>query len=236
MPARGDAPMPDARDGAQAASVEAFLDDLARTPARAPGRRGRLVFALDATMSRRPTWDRACAIQGEMFTEAGKLGGLEVQLVFFRGFRECKASGWTQDGAALARLMSRVDCRGGQTQIARVLDHVLKAQAKAPVNAVVYVGDCCEEGADPLCHKAGELGVRGVPLFMFHEGGDPVAATAFKEMARLSGGAYVNFDSASPETLRQLLRAVAVYAAGGRAALEAQGSAAGVRLLEQVRR
>ena len=28
---------------------------------------GWLIFALDATMSRQPTWDEACSLQGEMF-------------------------------------------------------------------------------------------------------------------------------------------------------------------------
>ena len=57
------------------------------------------------------------------------------------------------------------------------------------------------------------------PLFLFHEGHDPIAALAFREMARLSGGAYAPFDSSSASQLADLLRAVAVYAAGGRQAL-----------------
>ncbi|MEM7291336.1 MAG: VWA domain-containing protein, partial [Pseudomonadota bacterium] len=42
--------------------------------------RGRLLFALDATMSRQPTWDRASNIQASMFTSAGQKTGLAVQL------------------------------------------------------------------------------------------------------------------------------------------------------------
>ena len=37
----------------------------------------RLIFALDATMSRQPTWDTACQLQGQMFSTAGKLGTLQ---------------------------------------------------------------------------------------------------------------------------------------------------------------
>ena len=61
---------------------------------------GRLIFALDATMSRQPTWDIACKLQGEMFETARALGGLDVQLVYFRGFGECRASRLVARGRA----------------------------------------------------------------------------------------------------------------------------------------
>jgi len=78
-----------------------------------------------------------------------------------------------------------------------------------------------EENPDALCHRAGELGLLGVPIFLFHEGGDPIAGRTFREIARLSKGAYCAFDSASAQQLRDLLAAVAAYAAGGRPALAA---------------
>src|SRR3546814_8666125 len=59
-----------------------------------------------------------------------------------------------------------------------------------------------------------ELGVLGVPVFVFHEGGNPIAADAFRQIARLTRGAYCPFDSASADRLKDLLAAVAVYAAG----------------------
>ena len=43
---------------------------------------GRLLFAMDATASREPSWDQACHLQAEMFGATDGLGGLEVQLVF----------------------------------------------------------------------------------------------------------------------------------------------------------
>src|SRR5262245_63914905 len=109
--------------------------------AQATGKRVRLIFAMDATMSRRPTWDRALQIQSEMFLETERIGGLDVQLVYFRGFNECRASKWVSEPSALARLMTGVDCRGGNTQIGKVLTHIKAEAAKAKVNAVVYVGD-----------------------------------------------------------------------------------------------
>ncbi len=214
--------------------IEKFLQQVKSRPApQDRGVRGRLVFAMDATMSRQPTWDRACNLQGQMFAETSSIGGLDVQLIFFRGFNECKASRWVSDPRALLDIMSSVDCRGGHTQIARVLKHIRKNQKKQKINAAVYVGDCMEEDIDHLCALAGELGLVNVPMFMFQEGHDGVAEQAFREIARLTGGAYCRFDASSAQQLRDLLSAVAVYAAGGRAALQnfSQTSTGHVRAL-----
>jgi hypothetical protein len=200
--------------------IEAFRRKLAALPqARPAGGRGRLIFAIDATASRQPTWDRACHLQAEMFGETAAIGGLDVQLVFFRGFGECKSSAWVSDAERLMRLMTAVRCLGGQTQIRKVLRHAVAEAGRHKIAALVYVGDCMEERLDELGQLAGELGMLGVPGFFFHEGGDPAAAEAFRQLARLSGGAYCHFDASSARTLRELLSAVAVFAAGGRAAL-----------------
>ena len=202
------------------AEVDAFLRDLNRAPAVQPGGgRGRLIFALDATASREPSWDRASRIQGEMFEATAKLGGLDVRLVFYRGFDECKASRWMQTAAELHRAMRAVSCIGGETQIERVLEHAIAETKKQRVHALVFVGDAMEENVDRLCKLAGALGLLGTPVFIFHEGGDAVAAAAFRQIAKLSHGAYLSFDLASADRLKELLAAVAVYAAGGYRAL-----------------
>lgn len=213
--------------------IDKFLRQVAATPPRAAGTRGRLIFAMDATASREPTWDRACQLQGEMFTATSALGGLEVQLVFYRGFGECKASPWVVNSAELVRRMTAVRCLGGHTQIGRVLAHAIKETRKKRVNAVVFVGDAMEEPVDDLAQAAGELGILGVPVFVFHEGFDPVAAQGFRQIAKLSKGAYCSFDAGSADQLRELLSAVAVYAAGGQAALEDRSAQRGgvVKLL-----
>ncbi|GAB5374572.1 MAG: hypothetical protein AcusKO_10340 [Acuticoccus sp.] len=227
---------PGAHEAATASSRNELDAFLARAKAMAPpvsGMRGRLMFALDATMSRQPTWDRACSIQAQMFAEAAEVGGLEMQLVYFRGFGECRASKWIADGHRLGTLMSGIHCRGGLTQIAKVLSRAAAEARKTPVQAVVYIGDAMEENVDLLCARAGELGLLKVPLFLFQERGDHAAAMAFKEMARLSGGAHLAFDGNSGAELARLLKAVAVYAAGGRKALESRraGGDDGARLL-----
>jgi hypothetical protein len=184
---------------------------------------GKLIFAMDATMSRQPTWDMALGLQAEMFKAVKAVGGLDVQLVFFRGTGECRASKWVSDPDALARLMTTVTCQGGYTQIRKVLSHARQEAEKRRINALVYVGDCMEEDVDDLCGRAGELALLGIPAFLFQEGYDAKAERTFREIARLTRGAYCRFDAGSAAQLRDLLSAVAVYAAGGRAALERLG-------------
>ena len=163
--------MPDDRTKAPAptakrAEIDAFLAKVKTLgPASATqGGRGRLVFALDATMSRQPTWDSACALQADMFREAAAVGGLDIQLVYFRGLNECRASSWVADSDRLASLMSRIDCRGGHTQIGKVLSHARNEHGRKPVQALVFVGDAMEEPIDSLCAAAGELGLLGEPV------------------------------------------------------------------------
>jgi hypothetical protein len=221
------------------AEIEAFVQRARALGPRADGKRGRLIFALDATMSRQPTWDLACALQAEMFQETAEIGGLDVQLVYYRGISECRASKWVSDPKRLGGLMEKIDCRGGHTQIGRVLEHVRKETKQQKVDALVFVGDAMEEPVDDLCAKAGELGLLGVPAFMFQEESDPIAERAFREIARLTKGAWCPFDAGASAQLRDLLRAAAAYAAGGHKALvdlsKRTGGDGAVRLLGQMK-
>jgi hypothetical protein len=215
--------------------IEAFV---AKAKQVAPaGARGRLIFALDATMSRQPTWDLAQELQAKMFEAAAGAGGLDVQLVYFRGQNECRASNFVSGGKGLAELMSRIAVRGGLTQVRKVLAHAREEARRAPVGALVFIGDAMEEAIDPLAAIAGELALVGVKAFMFQEGDDPNASRAFKEIARITGGAYGVFNSGAAARLTMLLRAAASYAAGGRAALEklAREAPEARPLLEQMR-
>lgn len=218
-------------------AIDAFVRKArAITSSASTGRAGRLVLAMDATMSRQPTWDLACSLQAEMFDAVAKAGGLNVQLVYFRGFGECRSSRFVSETESLKTLMSKIDCRGGHTQIGKVLSHALKETEREKVNALVYIGDAMEEHVDDLAEKAGQLGLRGVPIFVFQEGGDGAAEIAFKEIARLSKGAWFRFDRSAASTLSRLLSAVAVYATGGLKALEARGKAEDRLLLENLKK
>jgi hypothetical protein len=215
--------------------IDAFLRQAKAMTVARTSAGGRLVLALDATMSRQPTWDLACALQGEMFDAVGKAGSLDVQLVYFRGLGECRASKFVNDTGALKRLMSGISCQGGHTQIGKVLGHVLKEAGRGKVDALVYIGDAMEEELRDLADKAGALGLRGVPVFVFQEGRDGIAETAFREIARLSKGAWFRFDHHSAATLAKLLSAVAVFATGGVKALEARGRPEDRLMIESMR-
>jgi len=219
--------------GASDDEIAGFLSKVQRV-ARGGSHQGRLIFGLDATASRERTWDRACHIQAEMFRETATLGGLSMQLAYYRGFGELHATPWTSDSAALLHRMTAVACLGGRTQIARLLRHAGRETRRQKVDAMIFVGDCVEDDVDDMCHVAGKLGLVGLPVFVFHELGDPLARPALQQVARLSGGAYCPFDEHSAARLSELLRAVAIYAAGGRKALEDYsrgGRSEAVRLL-----
>ena len=219
-------------------AVRAFLRRAESLPAlRAAPQlpQARLLFAVDATASRQPAWDRACAVQGEMFLAVeGMARGLAVSLAYYRGFREFAATPFLTEGRELARRMAVVTCLGGQTQILRVLDHALALAEREALRAVVFVGDAVEEAPDALCHAAGRLGAAGVPVFAFQEGADPLAREVLRQVARLSGGAWAPFDAASPRALAELLRAAAAYAAGGATALHRLPGAAAAGIAAQL--
>ncbi len=225
----------DAEVAAFAAMIKAATP--AAVPASGDGRRGRLIFAMDATASRQPAWNMALRLQADMFAEVAAIGGLDVQLVYFRGFNECRASRWVSTPETLAQSMRAIACEGGYTQIGRVLAHARDEAERHKVDALVYVGDSMEEEIDHLAALAGELGLLRLPAFIFQEGYDGGAETAFREIARLTKGAYCRFDAGSADALRELLRAAAAYAAGGCAALECLSQRGGQarHLLEQLK-
>ncbi|MFO1071552.1 MAG: VWA domain-containing protein [Geminicoccaceae bacterium] len=223
-----------ARQGG-AAEIADFVERMRRLPAAGTrSGQGRLMFALDATASRERTWDLACQVQNEMFVEAGRHGGLAVQLLFYRGFAECKASPWLHEGQDLVRLMRAVRCVAGKTQIHRVLRHAIGQARSQPVQALVFVGDCMEEDTDALGQLAGELGLLGTRMFLFHEGQNAAAERCFRQLAGLTRGAYCRFASGAAAELAALLAGVAAYAAGGAAAVAAlPPRTEAVRLLQQ---
>ncbi|MBS0531301.1 MAG: VWA domain-containing protein [Proteobacteria bacterium] len=228
--------VPDVKPSAPS-DIAAFVAKARAMSPNAAGTRGRLVFALDATMSRQPTWDMACALQADMFRETAGIGSLDIRLVYYRGLNECRASGWISDSAKLAKLMGSIDCRGGHTQIGRVLSEARREAVASGIKAVVFVGDAMEESVDDLCARAGELGLLKVPVFMFQEGHDAGAEQAFREIARLTGGAWCRFDPGAAAQLRELLRAAAAYAAGGKEALRrlSKTAAGATQLLGQMK-
>jgi hypothetical protein len=223
--------------------VAALLDKARRN-------RGRLIFALDATASREPMWDMAAQLQAAMFEEAAKVGGLDVQLVYYRGVDEVRHSSWFSDAHELVKRMCTIRCEAGSTKIARVLRHIRAEHEREKVSAAIFVGDAVEEAPQELYDAAAEL---GVPVFWFQEG-DGLALyvderggyvvdhppqkveTIFRELARLTGGAYGKFNAGAAKQLAELLRAVAAFAVGGVAALADQRTEGARKLLGQMKR
>ena len=190
-------------------------------------------------MSRQPTLgQRRCKLQAQMFEEAAKVGGLDVQLAYYRGFGECRASRWVRRCAGLARpddddRLPRWPGRrsGGFSAHARQ-----ETGQRSKVNVLVFVGDAMEEKIDDLAAVAGELGLAGpASVFIFQEGQRHRRWSGPSVRSRgLSGGAYARFDVNAAGQLAELLRAAAVYAAGGMKAL-AEGGAGARLLLQQLR-
>ena len=201
-----------------ASEIDAFLSRAAALPALSNAR-GRLIFAIDATLSRKPTWTAATGIQSGMFDVAQGIGGLAVQLVYFRGADEFSASDWSASAWVLAKRMREVTCKVGFTQTCRVLAHAGAEAAQTKVGALVYIGDAFEENPNDAAAAAARMALLGVPAFMFHEGNDPHAAAVFRDIARITKGVYARFDAESAAQLRELLVAAAIYAAGGAAEL-----------------
>ncbi|RRJ84760.1 VWA domain-containing protein [Aestuariirhabdus litorea] len=197
------------------AEIALFLQRAEAMPLVKGSHRGRLIFALDATASREPTWDQASHLQSSMFANTKALGDLSVQLCYYRGYRQFVASPWVEGPDQLMRMMEPVRCLGGQTQIARVLSHAIDECRQQPVQGVVFIGDAVEEPVDQLCDLAGQLKLCGTPLFVFHEGGEPAAARALKQIARVSGGVYMPFTHNGSKALEALLSAAAAFSVGG---------------------
>ncbi len=219
------------------AKPPAQRSDIARFLARASAPAAhRILFALDATASREPTWDLAMNLHAELFqAAAGSLGAnMAVQLIYYRGFNEFHASPWSASPAELLQRMTGVSCHGGLTQIQRVLDHALAEAKRQPVKAAVFIGDACEEPSGALAAAAGRLALFKLPLFVFQEGDDPIVSQAFRDIARITGGAHAPFAPGSADRLRALFGAVARYAAQGRAGVRELDHDAARSLLAQL--
>ena len=228
----------------QRQDIDQFLQRVARAPAvNRNSQQGRLIFAMDATASRKHTWDSARRLQSDMFTQASQLNtgegnGLDIRLIFFRGYGECKSSAWINNPDTLHRLMKSVHCLAGSTQIERVLLHAIAEAQQQDVQALVYVGDCIEENIDRLGRLAGELSLLKVQLFIFQEGNDPDAHRGFAQLARISGGVHCRFAPHSAEQLGTLLNAAALFATGGKQAVQRYSvtqSAAVKTMLQQIK-
>jgi hypothetical protein len=206
------------------AYLEEFFAKIDPTP------RGRVIFAIDATASRHHAWDVAAKTNSKLFEAAA---GINIQLVYYRGDKECVASRWFTDANSLTSIMAKIMCEAGITQIAKVLAHARKENQREKVDALVLTSDACEENADDLYAQAREL---GVPVFLFQEGRNERVTAIYREIAHITGGAVAEFNSNAAQRFTDLLRAVAIFAAGGIKALANEESEAARLLLTQIKK
>jgi hypothetical protein len=184
-----------------------------------------------------------------MFEEAAKIGGLDVQLAYYRGPTEVRHTAWLSDAHELVRSMGLIKCMAGTTKIARVLRHIRTENERERIGAAIFIGDAIEEHPCELYDAVANL---GVPIFMLQEGNGEViyldhrgelasghppkkVEDVFREIARLSRGAYGKFDAGAAKQLGELLRAVAAFAAGGMTALANQNTDSARKLLGQMK-
>ncbi len=229
-------PLTSAASSATSGEVDTFLSaakKLPQTTAQAKATH-RIMFALDATASRQPTWDIACALHAEIFLAARDVGEVAVQLLFYRGLGELKKSPWVSSRQRLLELMQRVSCTGGLTQIGRLLREAAREASAHPVKALIFVGDCFEEAEDEVLRLAGQLRLLNLPVILLQEGIDAEASSVFAKIAKLSGGAHLPFASGSAEHLRRLLGAAVNFAVGGRERLLRQDTSTARQLLGQL--
>src|SRR5258708_1176598 len=148
--------LPEAKPAASE-EIAAFVAKARAMSPLASGARGRLVFALDATMSRQPTWDMACALQADMFREAAAIGSLDIRLVYYRGLNECRASNWISDTAHLAKLMSGIACQGGNPQIGKVLSEARPEALPSPIPPVAFAARSHPAAVCRGCYYIGRM-------------------------------------------------------------------------------
>ena len=173
----------------------------------------RLILGIDATASREATWDIATSLHSDIFSVAEKT--LQIQLAYYRGIGDFKASEWTQSPQSLRSTMEKVQCLGGRTQISRFLQHCYTEALNNTLKGIVFIGDCCEEEPKEIIELAGKIGILGIPIFVFQEGNDAFANTVFRQIAKISRGAHSPFSVDSAKTLAELLEAVISYVVRG---------------------
>lgn len=199
---------------------------------------GKLVIGLDATASRRNTWNATRGIMNSIFKRLSGLGSLEISVGYFRGFQgECQFTDFTSGAENLESAMAAIDCQSGETQIGRILSHFVEMAGTTPPSAFVFIGDDQQENIEALKVQARTLAAYKIPVFWFLERTNDTSYSDiedYKALAVASGGVFAEFTESAADKLEELLVAAATFAIGGRAAL-AKGSDAAKLLLTQLK-
>jgi len=204
----------------------------------------RVILAL-ANHGRSPGWDRAKALQRQMF-DAAVGSGLEMKFAFYgpddaAGVRRCRiTTRWINDPDDMAGLMDRAECNCGcYVYIRDALGQAVKENEDRPMHAVIFVGDAFHDdpdGLDEAVISANRLRRAGTRLFLLQQGDDPITARRLQYLAKVSGGAYFRFDPRTQEQqFSEICEAISAYATGGEEAVKATGRQAATLVLEHLK-
>lgn len=177
----------------------------------------KLLFSMDATASRQPSWDVAQKITLSMFDVIP--GGLKIALAYHSAGRLQTVTEFRDDAGYFKDQIAAVRCQAGNTALCEILDTACDTPG---LSSLIYIGDCFEERFETAVALAQRLKEKGVPCFIFQEGDDFRAADAFKAIAEITGGAVFPFEMDSLVRVREKLDAIAAYAAGGMKLLQAK--------------
>ena len=189
-------------------------------------------------------WDRAQALQREMF-EAAADGGLAMKLAFFgeddaNGVRRCRiTSRWIDSPDDMAGTIGRAKCDCGCFVLVHtVLAQAVKEAADRPLRAVVVVGDAFHDNPDELAEaalSATQLRRAGTQVFFIQLSDDPDTARRLQYLARLSNAAYLPFGPSQERQFAEMWRVVSAFAAGGEEGVKTAGGQAATLLLQHLK-
>ena len=182
-------------------------------------RRPRLVFAFDATASRRPAWDEARAATDSLFTTLP--GSIDIALAVHGGGMVHTFTGFNDDVTAFRKKAVSIECAAGETRLVTIMEKVLD---ESGVKVCLYIGDCFEESAEAAYQQADWFKARGIRAIMIHDEstGDSRAWEVFSEIAHRTGGVCLKLHAGDRQAMRDIFAAVAVLAAGGVKLLKAE--------------
>lgn len=203
------------------AGTQAIKNALLRTapPTKKPDTN--IGFIIDATASRQDTWDTAQKTQAAMLSELanGFADRVTIELVTFGG-DVLNAPTQAVSHIDAAKRLAEVECKAGSTQFIDALQPFVERKDNR-TKSIIIVGDFFEENIETVYDVARKLAQKKIKIFTFQEGhyDNDDTETFFRELARITGGAYAKFGS--PVQLSKLCADVIDLTLGGCNALRA---------------
>jgi hypothetical protein len=193
----------------------------------------------------RSGWDRAKALQREIFARAAG-SGLEMKFAFYgpddaAGVRSCRiTTRWITNAEEMSSLIDRAECNCGcYVHIGDVLAQAVKENEDRPLRTVIIVCDAFHDDSDGLYEAAicaNQLRRAGTQVFLIQLGGDPDTARKLQYLTTVSGAAHFRFDPKTQERqFSEMWEAVSAYAAGGEEAVKMTCGQAATLLLQHLK-